>query len=251
MTRLQNKVAVITGGNSGIGKGIAKYFYQQGAKVVIFGRNQKTLDEAKDEMDGKILAIKGDVTKKNDLINLYKTTLAQYGKIDIIVANSGVAQRLHVKDVEEENFDYMVNINYRGVYFTVKYALEYLNTSASIILISSCAATITLKHQSVYGSTKAAVTKLAKNLAYDLADKLIRVNSISPGYIETPIFETRLERDPLYLKKRESYIPLKRIGTPQDIAHAALFLASDESSYITGVDLLVDGGYSAAFVEQE
>jgi len=251
MARLKNKVAVITGGNSGIGKGIAKHFWQEGAKVVIFGRDQKTLDEAKEEMQQQIITVEGDVTKTEDLKKLYETTLAQYGKIDILVANSDVGERLHVTEVEEKNFDYLVDINYRGVYFTVKYALNYMNNHASIILMASCGGTLTLKRHSVYASTKAAVIKLAKNFAYDLADRFIRVNSISPGYIETRIFNTRLQKDPDYLKKREKNIPLKRIGVPQDVAHAALFLASDEASYITGVDLLVDGGYTASFYEQE
>lgn len=249
MKRLENKVAIITGGNSGIGKGIAQYFYNEGAKIVIFGRNQETLDAAKKEMGNDILTIQGDVTNTQDLKNLYEKTLAHYGKIDILVANSGVGERLHVSNVTEEKFDYMVDINYRGVYFTVKYALDYLNNNASIILISSCAATVTIKHHSVYASTKAAVVKLAKNLAYDLANQGIRVNSISPGYIRTPIFDERLKTDPDYLNRRVDKIPLKRIGNPQDIGSAALFLASDEASYITGVDLLVDGGYSASFPE--
>ncbi len=249
MKRLLNKVAVITGGNSGIGKGIAEHFFHEGAKVVIFGRNQQTLDEVKNELNGEILAVQGDVTNTEDLKKLYERTLSHFGKIDILVANSGIAERLHVEEVQESNFDRMVNINYRGVYFTVKYAIDYLNKNASIILMASCAGSLTIKRHSVYASTKAAVMKLAKNFAYDLSDKSIRVNSISPGYIRTPIFDSRLENDPDYLKRRETCIPLQRIGTPQDVANAALFLASDEASYITGVDLLVDGGYAASFPE--
>ena len=247
MKRLQDKVAVITGGNSGIGKGIAACFYQEGAKVVILGRNQDLLDQAKKEMDNKILAVQGDVTKSEDLKKLYEKTLAEYGKIDILVANSGVSERLHINDAKEKDFDYMVDINYRGAFFTVQYALDYLNTNASVIFIASCAAAVTIKSHSIYSSTKAAVVKLAKNIAFDLSDKLIRVNSISPGYIETPIFTQRIEKDPNYLKSKEENIPLKRIGSPQDVANAALFLASDEASYITGIDLLVDGGLSASF----
>ncbi len=249
MKRLENKVAVVTGGNSGIGKGIASYFHKEGARVVIFGRNQETLDQARKEMGNDILAIRGDVTNTSDLKNLYQQTLAHYGKIDVLAANSGVGERLHVSAVTEEKFDYMVDINYRGAYFTVKYALDYLQPNASIILIASCAATLTIKNHSVYASTKAAVVKLAKNFAYDLADQGIRVNSISPGYIRTPIFDDRLKNDPDYLKRREVKIPLKRIGMPEDIGSAALFLASDEASYITGIDLIVDGGYSASFPE--
>lgn len=249
MKRLHNKVAIITGGNSGIGKGIAKQFVREGAKVIIFGRNQELLDQAKAEMENQILTIQGDVTKTADLKNLYAQTFSHYGKCDILVANSGVGERIHVEDAMEENFDHMVDINYRGAFFTVRYALDYLNPHASIILMASSAATVTLKRHSIYTSTKAAVIKLAKTFSYDLADRFIRVNSISPGYVRTPIFDERLKVDPDYLKRREANIPLKRIGTPQDIAHAALFLASDEASYITGVDLLVDGGYAASFSE--
>lgn len=250
MNRLNNKVAIITGGNSGIGKGIAKHFYQQGAKVVIFGRNQQTLDEARHEMNNQVLTVQGDITNTQDLKNLYESTQARYGKIDILVANSGVGERLHVSQVTEEKFDHLVDINYRGAYFTVHYALPYLQTPSSIILIASCAATLTIKNHSVYASTKAAIVKLAQNFSYDLAEKGIRVNSISPGYIRTPIFDTRLQADPEYLNKRAARIPMKRIGTPQDIANAALFLASEEASYITGIDLLVDGGYCASFPEE-
>ena len=242
MKRLQNKVAVITGGNSGIGKGIAQHFLNEGAQVVILGRNRKTLEEAKAEMGGKILAIEGDVTQAADLINLYEQTLKHYGKIDSLVVNSGVARRISLEQASEEEFDQMVNINYRGAFFTVRYALNYLKPQASIILISSCAATITIANHSIYSSAKAAVSKMAKNFACDLADKAIRVNTISPGFINTPIFDSRLKTEPNYLNDIAKTIPLKRIGTPQDIANAALFLASDEASYITGVDLLVDGG---------
>lgn len=249
MKRLNDKVAVITGGNSGIGKGIAKHFLAEGAKVVIFGRNQQTLEQTKKEFGGRVLAIQGDVTSTADLKNLYEQTHSHFGKIDIVVANSGVGERIHAEKVTEENFDYMTNINYRGAYFTARYALDFLNPNASIIFIASIAAAVTIKNHSVYGSNKAAIVKLAKNMAYDLSDKMIRVNSISPGYIRTPIFDERLKTDPEYLSRREKNIPLKRIGTPQDIAQAALFLASDEASYITGVDLIVDGGYSASFPE--
>jgi NAD(P)-dependent dehydrogenase (short-subunit alcohol dehydrogenase family) len=251
MNRLQNKVAIITGGNSGIGKGIAEHFHKEGANVVIFGRNQKSLDQIKAELGDRVLTVQGDVTNTADLKNLYEKTLATFGKCDVLVVNSGVGKRLHVQDVTEENFDYMVNINYRGAYFTVKYALDYLNPGSSIILMGSVGATITLKRHSVYASTKAAIVKLARSLAYDLADKAIRVNSISPGYIKTPIFDERMKTDPTYLSRREGNIPLKRIGDPQDVANAALFLASDEASYITGIDLIIDGGYSASFAEGE
>lgn len=249
MQRLKDKVAIITGGNSGIGKGIAEHFINEGANIAIFARDQTTLLQTKRELGHQIFSVQGDVTKTDDLKKLYHDVHAHFGKIDIVIANSGVAERIHAENVTEEKFDYMVDINYRGTFFTVNYALPYLKANASIILIASTGASITLKNHSVYTSTKAAVIKLAKCFAFDLADKSIRVNSISPGYIRTPIFDTRLASDPDYLKRREENIPLKRIGLPKDIAHAALFLASDEASYITGIDLIVDGGYSASFPE--
>lgn len=248
MSRLKDKVAIITGGNSGIGKGIAKQFISEGAKVAILGRNAETLKQAEEEMPG-ILAIRGDVTQADDLKSLYNKTMNNFGKIDILVANSGVAERLSIQQVDEKAFDWMVDINYRGAFFTVKYALDSLNDGASVILISSCAASITVLNHSVYSSSKAAVVKLAQNLSRDLAGRGMRVNSISPGFIETPIFEKVLRDDPSFLERRASMIPLNRIGKPQDIAHAALFLATDEASYITGIDLRVDGGICETFSE--
>ncbi len=244
MNRLKDKVAVITGGNSGIGKGIAKRFLEEGAKVVIFGRNAEKLKQTKSELSEDVLAIQGDVVNTEDLYNLFNETSSHFGKIDILVANAGVAKGVHLKDITEDDFDYMVNINYRGLFFTVRYAIEYMNDDASIILMASIAGHIGIKSHSIYSSTKVATTKLAKNFAYDLSDRGIRVNSISPGYIETPIFATRLAADHDFLKTKATKIPLKKIGTPKDIANAALFFASEESSYITGTDLIIDGGLS-------
>ncbi len=247
MKRLANKVVVITGGNSGIGKGIAECFINEGANVVIFGRDAEKLANAKKALSEHILTVQGDVTNTQDLNNLYTLTQQRFGMIDCLVANAGVADRIHVDEVSEEAFDYMIDVNFRGLYFSIKYALNHLAEKSSIILIASCAAHVTMKRHSVYSATKAAVIKLTKNLAYDLADRLIRVNSISPGYIKTPIFDSVLEANPEYLNSKEINIPLKRVGIPADIANAALFLASDESSYVTGSDLLVDGGYAASF----
>lgn len=251
MKRLKGKVAVVTGGNSGIGLGVAEKFHAEGAKVVIFGRDAEKLAAAKAALGEGCLSVEGDVTKTADLKRLYDETQKTFGKIDILVVNAGIGERLTIEEVTEEKFDRMVNTNYRGAYFTVKYALDYLNHPASIILIGSVAATLTIKRHSVYASTKAAVVKLAQNIANDLGKYQIRVNSISPGYIKTPIFEARLKTNPEYLSKRAQNIPLQRIGTPEDIAKAALFLASDEASYITGTNLLVDGGYCASFAEPE
>lgn len=153
MLRLKNKVTVITGGNSGIGKGIAKRFFKEGANVVVFGRKLETLNQISQELDGSILTVQGDITNTQDIKTLYEKTYAHYGKIDSIIVNAGVGERLHIKDVDENNFDYIVNTNYRGAYFTVKYAVDYLNENASIILIGSIAAHLNIKCHSVYAST--------------------------------------------------------------------------------------------------
>lgn len=247
MKRFQNKIVVVTGGNSGIGKGIAKQFIEEGAQVIIMGRNVAKLDETHKELGERLLAYPGDVTQLKDIQGLYQFVSEKFQHIDVVVANAGIGGRKPVDEVTEEDFEQVVNTNYRGTYFTAKYALPYLKPKASMIFIASCAAQITMKRHSVYASSKAAIIKLAKSLTFDLSDRQIRVNTISPGYIETPIFTARLAQNPHYLDEKKANIPLQRIGTPQDIAHAAAFLASEEASYISGVDLLVDGGYAASF----
>ncbi|STX51430.1 acetyoacetyl CoA reductase [Legionella busanensis] len=244
--RLHNKVAVVTGGNKGIGRGIVEHFLAEGAIVVAFARDKQSLAELK-QTHPQILAVNGDVTKEQDLKRLFQETEQNFGKIDILIANSGVGERVSVADMKEADFDYMVNINYKGTYFTVNHALSHLNDGAAIILIGSVAAYITLHSHSIYSSTKAAIIKLAENFARDLAVRRIRVNSISPGIIETPIFNKALKEDPDYLKKWQSLVPIGRIGTPLDIAYAACFLASDEATYITGSDLVIDGGLLANY----
>lgn len=245
MSSMKDKVVVVTGGNSGIGKGIAHRFHDEGAKVVIFGRNLKSLEQVKEKLSTNVLAVQGDITKKEDILKLYQQTLKTFGNIDVLIANAGVGEKVALDQATEEKFDTMADINYKGAYFTVRYALDFLAPDASILLIASTAALLGVAEHSIYSSTKAAVIKLAKSFAIDLAPKKIRVNSISPGYIETPIFDDRLKKDPSYLEGKKQYIPLSRIGRPEDIAHAAVFLSSPEASYITGANLVIDGGLSS------
>lgn len=247
MKRANDKIVVVTGGSSGIGKGIANKFAQEGAKIVIFGRDREKLEKAKAEIGSDVLVVQGDVADGNDLKNLFEQTKSHFGNIDVLIASAGISTQIPLENVTEKDFDKMAQINYKGLFFTVKYSLDFLNQPASVVLIGSIAAYGTVKGHSVYSSTKAAVVKLAKNFSFDLAEKKIRVNSISPGYIRTPIFEERIKKDPDYLESRKQYIPLGRMGTPEDIGNAALFLSSDEASFITGVDLIVDGGYLASY----
>jgi NAD(P)-dependent dehydrogenase (short-subunit alcohol dehydrogenase family) len=240
MTRkLEGKVAVITGGNSGIGLATAKRFVAEGAYVFITGRRQKELDAAVKEIGSNVTGVQGDVSKVADLDRLYDTVRKQKGKVDVLFANAGVGELTHISEVNEQHFDKIFNVNVRGLLFTVQKALPLLKDGASIILTGSVAGVKGFPHFSVYNATKAAVRSFARSWTSDLKQRRIRVNVVSPGPIDTPIL------DPMSKETIDSFIasvPLERIGKPEEVASAALFLASDESSYITGVDLFVDGG---------
>jgi NAD(P)-dependent dehydrogenase (short-subunit alcohol dehydrogenase family) len=235
MKSFQNKVVAITGGGSGIGKATAKLFYDQGSKVVIFGRDPSKLQNVVDELSGKITAVQGDVSKLSDLDNFYKKVKDIHGKIDVLVVNAGIANEQIVDEVDEHHFDEIMNINLKGAYFTVQKAVPLLNPNASIILISSIACHGGWKGLSVYSAAKAAISVLAKCFSADLIDRGIRVNAISPGFTDTPIFTDRS-----IMPKISETIPAKRFATAEEIADAALFLASN--TYIVGIDLVVDGG---------
>src|SRR5262245_21382146 len=245
MGRLSGKVAVITGGNSGIGFATAKRFVQEGAQVVITARRKKELDEAAAQIGKNITAVQADVSRLEDLDRLYSIVKETHGHIDILFANAGVAQTAPLGAISEEHFDQTFDINVKGVLFTVQKALPLLKDGGSIILNSSVAGRKGIGNFSVYNATKAAVRSFARSWTTDLKERKIRVNSISPGPIETPIFE-KLGLGKEQMAEFESTIvvqlPLARLGRPDEIAAAAAFLASDESSYITGVDLCVDGG---------
>jgi NAD(P)-dependent dehydrogenase (short-subunit alcohol dehydrogenase family) len=247
MSKLKGKVAVITGGSSGIGLATAKQFVAEGAYVYITGRRQSELDKAKAEIGSNVTTVRGDVAELGDLEALYKTVAAEKRKIDIVVANAGFVEFGFLSTATPEHFDKTFDINARGVFFTVQKALPLMNDGGSIVLVSSCVHLKGIPQYTVYGATKAALRSFARSWAMELKDRQIRVNNLSPGATETPIidaqFQTRAEADGARTMFAE-LTPLGRMGRPDELAKAALFLASDDSSYITGADLVVDGGWS-------
>lgn len=246
--KLKNKVAVITGGNSGIGFGIAEALKNEGATGVITGRNQTTLNSSAKALGEAFIGIKGDVTKLSDLETVFKLTYDKFGKIDTLVVNAGgVVDGLPmagIEDVTEESFDLYMDLNLKSTYFTVKKALPYLNDGASIILIGSSAAHRAAPGMTVYGAAKAAVISLAKGLSLDLLPRKIRVNTLSPGSIDTPVFGKIVPEEQVESIKKiwTDITPVGRQGVPADIGKAAAFLASDDSAFIVGTEILSDGG---------
>jgi NAD(P)-dependent dehydrogenase (short-subunit alcohol dehydrogenase family) len=245
MARLTGKVAVVTGGNSGIGLATAKRFHEQGAKVVITGRDQKTLDEAVKAIGGEVLAVRSDVSKLADLEKLYKLVGEKFGKIDVLFANAGIAKFVPFPESSEALFDETFDVNVKGVFFTIQKALPLLNDGASVIINSSVVNETGAQAASIYAATKAAVRSFARTLTTELVDRGIRINVVSPGPITTPIFgRAGLPKEAVDEFAREvvNRVPMKRFGKPEEVADAVLFLATPESSYITGVDINVDGG---------
>lgn len=247
MGKLAGKAALITGGNSGIGLATAKEFKEQGARVVITGRDEKTLEQAKREIGGEVLAIRSDAGDLKDIDNLFKQVKDQVGKIDVLFINAGIGKFVPVEEVTEEHFDTLMNVNFKGAYFTIQKALPLLNDNASIILNSSIAAHKGLPSSSVYSASKAAVLSLAKTISADLLPRGIRVNAISPGPVSTPIFGRLgqpVEIIEATMKSFTDAVPIKRMGQPEEIAKAALFLASSDSSFLLGTEIVADGGLS-------
>lgn len=245
MNDLQGKTAVITGGSSGIGLATAKLFQQAGAKVAISGRNEKSLDEAAKELGPGVITVRSDVSRLADLDALFKAVTKRFGQIDILFANAGIAKFAPVTDTSENLYDQIFDINVKGVFFTIQKAIPYLNDGASVVLNTSVANQSGLPNTSAYAASKAAVRSFARSIAAELASRAIRVNVVSPGPISTPLYEKLgLPEEAVKALAADivSQVPLKRFGTPEEVANAALFLASSASSYITGVELNVDGG---------
>jgi NAD(P)-dependent dehydrogenase (short-subunit alcohol dehydrogenase family) len=246
--KLKNKVAVVTGGNSGIGFGIAEALKNEGAVGAITGRNQATLDSSVKELGAGFIGIKGDVTNLNDLESIFKQTFDRFGKIDTLVVNAGGVvdgvSMASVTDVTEENYDQYMDLNLKSSYFTVQRALPYLNDGASIILIGSSAAHRAAPGMTIYAAAKAAIISLAKGLSLDLLSRKIRVNTLSPGSIDTPVFGKIVPQEQVDAVKQiwKDITPVGRQGLPADIGKAAAFLASDDSAFIVGTEILSDGG---------
>lgn len=243
--KLAGKIAVITGGNSGIGLATAKRFVEEGAHVVITGRREKELKEAAAFIGRNVTTVAGDVSRLEDLDRLYVVVKEKHGHIDVLFANAGAGTVAPLEVGTEGHFDQTFDVNVKGMFFTVQKALPLFKDGGSIILNSSVSNVLGLPGFSVYAASKAAVRNFARGWTMELKDRKIRVNSMSPGPIET----AALEKTGLTAEQAEqaaaqfaSQVPLGRRGQPEEIAAAVLFLASDESSYITGVDLAVDGG---------
>ncbi|MBV7533033.1 SDR family NAD(P)-dependent oxidoreductase [Chitinophaga sp. sic0106] len=246
MQKLANKVAVVTGGSTGIGLATAKRLASEGAYVFITGRRQAELDKAKAAIGPDVTMVQGDISTLEDLERLYKTVSSQKGGIDILVANAGMVEISDTANATPEHFDKTFDTNARGTFFTVQKAFPLLNDNAAIVVVSTVAAQKGFPSNVAYGASKAAVRSYVRAWAAELKGRNIRANAVSPGIIDTTILNAQF-KTPEEVEGVKSYLasitPLGRIGKPEDVANAIFFLASPESSYITGVDIPVDGGF--------
>jgi NAD(P)-dependent dehydrogenase (short-subunit alcohol dehydrogenase family) len=247
MGKLERKIALITGGSSGIGLATAKQFVNEGAYVFITGRREQELAAAVKEIGKNVTAVQGDVANLSDLDRLFAQIQREKGTLDIVFANAGVAQYAPLGSITEELYDSIFDINVKGVLFTVQKALPLLPDGASIILNASIVGSKGLAANGVYSATKAAVRSFARTWTTDLKHRRIRVNAVSPGSIDTPGLSELLASADVGEQRKKmiaNSVPLGRFGTPEEIATAVVFLASDDSSYITGTELFVDGGFA-------
>jgi NAD(P)-dependent dehydrogenase (short-subunit alcohol dehydrogenase family) len=246
MGKLEGKIALITGGSSGLGLATAKHFVAEGAHVFITGRRQKELDAAAKEIGGNVSAIQGDVSNFADLDRLFATIKEQKGRLDILFANAGGGAFVPLEQVTEEHFDKYFGINVKGTLFTVQKALPLMAAGGAIVITGSMVSIKGFPAFGVYAATKAALRSFVRTWSVDLKGRNIRVNVISPGTIVTPGYKSELgltdEQIEGFKEQAASTTPLGRTGTPDEIAKAVLFLASDDSSYVNGIELFVDGG---------
>jgi len=245
--RLEGKIALITGGSSGIGLATAKRFVDEGAFVFITGRREAELDAAVKAIGKNVKAIKGDVSKLDDLDGIFSSIKNDKGRLDVVFANAGIAKYAVLGEISEEFYDAIFDINVKGMLFTVQKALPLLPDGAAVILASSVVGSKGLGANSVYAATKAVARSFARTWTTDLKQRRIRVNAISPGSIDTPGLNGLLASSPVGEQRRktiDAITPLGRLGRPDEIAAAAVFLASDEASYVAGAELFADGGFA-------
>jgi NAD(P)-dependent dehydrogenase (short-subunit alcohol dehydrogenase family) len=243
MNKLEGKIALITGGNSGIGLATAKQFVNEGAYVFIMGRRELELADSVKQIGKNVTGVQGDVAKSDDLDRLFTQIKLDKGKLDIVFANAGITTMTPLGKITEEDYDSIFNGNVKGLLFTVQKSLPIMADGASIILNASIVASKGLPNWSVYSATKAAVRSFARTWATDLKNRRIRVNAVSPGFTDTPPWHAS-EGGEQHMKMFSNSIPFGRFGSPDEIAKAVVFLASDDSVYITGTELFVDGGFA-------
>lgn len=242
MGKLSNKVALVTGGNSGIGLSTAKLFREEGAKVIITARSKETYEKAQKEYGNVFDIVQADVSKAEDLDRLYAHVQKKYGKFDVLFANAGIAHFAPSTESTPEFFDNHFNTNVKGLFFTVTKALPLLNAGSAVVLTGSVVSQKGFPGSSVYSATKAAVRNFARTWTAEIPVDQVRFNVLSPGPIETPIFDKAgMNHD--QVAGMASMTPMKRLGQPDEMAKAALFLASSDSSYVAGADLFADGGF--------
>jgi NAD(P)-dependent dehydrogenase (short-subunit alcohol dehydrogenase family) len=245
MSSLEGKVAVITGGSSGIGLATARRFAKEGAHVYITGRRQADLDKAVAEIGGNVTGVQGDVQNLADLDRLYAQVKAEKGVVDIVFANAGFIEHARIFDLSEEHYDKTMDINVKGVVFTVQKALPLMTRGGSIVVTASVVGVKGIAAHGIYAAAKAGVRALVRTWVQELKGRNIRVNTLSPGATETPIIRGQFDSDEASEAAKKMFAeatPLGRIGRAEELANAAYFLASDEGSYVNGIDLQVDGG---------
>lgn len=250
--RFRGKVAVVTGGSRGIGRTIAGRLMAEGARVAILGRDSQALQDAKDELGPDLLSVQGDVTDLDDIERLYAETAERFGKVDVLIVNAGMGMFKPFAQITERDFDEVTSVNFKGVFFTTQKAVPHLRQGASVVFVTSGAHRMVAQGASVYGATKAAVRSLTRALCVELVPAGVRVNSVCPGAIMTQkmmsLVMAGASGSPLdeRMATLSQKIPMKRVGTTDEVADATLFLASDESRYVCGAELVVDGGLTVA-----
>ena len=243
--RFKNKVVVITGGTDGIGLTTAKWFAAEGAHVYVTGRRQERLDEALEEIGKGAVGVRGDVGDTADLDRLYAEVKRHHGRVDVVFANAGISESARIGAIDEDHFDRVFGINVKGAVFTVQKALPLMSAGGSVVLAGSGAGSKGFANLSIYSATKAAIRSFARTWTTDLKSRGIRVNVVSPGMVLTPAMLTYLQNNAGAKEWMQQTIPFSRLARTEEIAKAVLFLASDESSFVGGEELLVDGGFVA------